>query len=445
MSDEESFELNPLVWDPSRSRLPEKEESWGLKKARTQDREDWVVRLKFKQDGEPDEKVGTGFFLNIPGAEWYVILTAGHNLVDKSGHPSKDLIIERHKHKYPIEPLDIPPFVCPLYHRERGEQGPDHDYGVILVRRQFETNKNLRKALDLDLGFGFALNLAYENLESKTLELTGFFPHEEDKTGRKVQSKEQELEPLSTSSGECRIARESHLEYDITTDKGLSGSPVFMPYNGHETVVAVHNNGPARRGKGSTGARINATVLKQIFEWANLSQHHKALKAASDKSEPDPLYLHFPPYEDLAWVHWGKEGMNTAFDVFPAYAPTPLVDVSMLHVFQHVPPPDWPEARKDQQWVLWDVMAKGVTLTDTLQQFCFVELKQSKKGKMFTVVVRLEGGRDQSMACLVVNGDDITELDRETDTFDGSNVSLEKYIKNLPLKYNTFCWDDVAA
>ncbi|PLB43371.1 hypothetical protein P170DRAFT_431316 [Aspergillus steynii IBT 23096] len=442
MPEDQSFHLNPQVWDVSRRRLPEKEETGGLTKAQMRARENWVVRLKFTQDETADEKVGTGFFLNIPKAKWYIILTAGHNLIDQSGNPSKSLIIQRHNHE-PMKPLDPPPFVCPSYRRGGN---PDDDYGVILIPRRFQESKDPRKApesLDADLGFGFALNLGHENLRKKKLELAGYFPRE--KEDGKAQ-KTDELEPLDISSGECLAARPGHLEYKIETAQGLSGSPVFMPYNGHEAVVAIHNNGPARPGKGSTGARLNATVLKQIFEWADLSQRRKTLRVAPEKpeknKEPDPLYLHFTPGEEAAWVHWSEEDLNTRFDVFPAYAPTPRVAASMLHVFQLVPPPDWPESRQGRQWVLWNAMENDVVLTDTLQRFCFVELKQSKKGKMFSVVVKLnDAGREQRLSCLVMNGDD---FDEEVD-LNISGITFEKYTSGKPVKYNTFDWYDLPA
>lgn len=45
------FQLNPTVWDPTWSRLPEPEKIGGLNSSRPQAREDWVVRLRFKQNG----------------------------------------------------------------------------------------------------------------------------------------------------------------------------------------------------------------------------------------------------------------------------------------------------------------------------------------------------------------------------------------------------------
>ncbi|KAJ5400298.1 hypothetical protein N7465_010787 [Penicillium sp. CMV-2018d] len=450
-ADDDDFHLNPLVWDPSRSRLPEKEETGGLTKAQARARENWVVRLRFRQENDAKERVGTGFFLNIPGAKSYIILTAGHNLVDKGGNRSMDLQIDRHQHSKAFEPTENQVFICPSYH---GQHDPDHDYGAILIPREFnkvepqslakpKATKKFEepRPTDPDLGFGFALNLGHEELHKKKLELSGYYPRE--KKGRSnsepQQSNEKELEPLDTFSGDCLIAEDGHLEYKIDTFQGLSGSPIFMPYNRHETVVAIHNNGSTRRGRGSSGARLNASVFKQIFQWAGLIQHHKALKADPEKKQedphPDPLYLHFLPNEDYAWVHWGEEGLNTAFDVFPAYASTPLAPATMLHVFQHRPPSDWPEDRKMQQWVLWDVMTQGVTLTDTLQRFCFVELKQSKRGKMFSVVVKAnDDGVNQALLGLVLNGDELTNSDRQMGTYDGAGASLDGYISGKKVK-----------
>ncbi|KAJ5737649.1 uncharacterized protein N7483_002774 [Penicillium malachiteum] len=434
-ADNDDFHLNPLVWDPSWSRLPEKEETGGYKNAQAQAREDWVVRLRFLQDNDEKERFGTGFFLNIPGANFYIILTAGHNIVDKSGNRSTKLQIDRHGQNKALEPIENQVFICPSYH---GQHTPEYDYGAILIPRQFKKAGD-KKPSDSDLGFGFALNLGYEELREKKLELSGYYPHEEAgrSNGKKQQSDKKELQSLDTCSGDCLSAQDGHLVYRIETAQGLSGSPVFMPYNSHETVVAIHNNGPVKRGKGSSGARLNANLLKQVFQWADIIQHNKALKVDSaDKKDPhpDPLYLHFPSDEEYAWVHWGEDGLDTAFDVFPAYASTPIAPINMLHVFQHCPPSDWSEDRKTQKWVLWDVMTQGVTLTDTLQQFCFVELNQFKKTRLFSVIIRAKDGKKSELWQLVLNSDGLTDLDRQMGTYDGAGVSLDERSSNIPIK-----------
>lgn len=59
------FQLSPTVWDPTWSRLPEPEESGGLKRSQPHAREDWVVRLRFKQNGL-FMKLGKLPYLTIP-------------------------------------------------------------------------------------------------------------------------------------------------------------------------------------------------------------------------------------------------------------------------------------------------------------------------------------------------------------------------------------------
>ncbi|KAB8254986.1 hypothetical protein BDV32DRAFT_7773 [Aspergillus pseudonomiae] len=426
--------LHPLMWDRSWSQLPAKQETGGLKGSKAQSRENWVVKLRFSQAGTDEEKVGTGFYLNLPGASYHIILTAAHNLVDKKGNFSKNLSIQRYgdRETRPIQP-PIQPLVCPHY---TGKTDPKSDYGLIKFPRCSD---------DSDHGFGFALSLGYENLRGEELHVSGYAPHETGRTANQPS--------VYTNTGKCSRASMNQLDYKIPTEKGWSGSPVYMAYNGHETVVAIHNNGEpgTRTGTGTgKGARVNASMLEWIFDSTGALHRNKALRAvASLAKKPavelaDPVYLHFLPYEKYACTHWGTEGLNTTFNVFPAYAPTPLVSASTLYVFQHVQPHDWPGERKKEKWVLWDVISGGVKLTDTPQSFCFPRLKEPRKARrIFMVVFEMDDTDD--LQCLVMNGDDISELDRRMGDFDGSRIEFRKYKKGKDYKYYTFDWEELQG
>ncbi|PWY79024.1 hypothetical protein BO83DRAFT_424949 [Aspergillus eucalypticola CBS 122712] len=436
--------LNPLVWDQSWISLPQDEDTRGLNRASAQALEDWVVKLRFKRDG--NIKLGTGFYINIPTAKSYVILTAAHNLVDANNKPSLDLSIERCG-RDPIDATGLEWHVCPAYTRSRKVRDPDHDYGVIIVPEEVQ---NVADGLALpsqsggtlkgksrptekrQLGFGFSLTLSEENFVGKRLELTGYFPDKSDNIHIS--------EGARSSNGECLRSAKNSLKYEIDTEPGVSGSPVWVAYHGHETVVAIHNNGPdakheTGRKKGSVGARLSLETFQQIFEWVDVFHRGKALKAIEQKGEPaEPLYLNFMSEEECAWVHWSREELNCTFNIFPAYASTPNRDAMPLHVFQHVAPPDWPDDRMTQQWVLWDTLSQSVKLTDKLQSFCFAELEKGKPKRkemaadVFHVVLRRGVGRASNLWALRMTSEGMSELDREEGTLDGPGLTFERWM-----------------
>lgn len=105
------------------------------------------------------------------------------------------------------------------------------DYGVILTPKA---------SVEANIGFGFALKLSQEDLRGVNLELSGYLPREEKKSDKSQKPEQKgELAYLDAKSGPCWVVQEDSLEYDMDTAQGLSGSPVYMPYKGHETVVAI--------------------------------------------------------------------------------------------------------------------------------------------------------------------------------------------------------------
>ncbi|KAL1981988.1 hypothetical protein VTN96DRAFT_1954 [Rasamsonia emersonii] len=279
-------------------------------------------------------------------------------------------------------------------------------------------------------GFGFALKLGHDNLRGDDLDVSGY----------RVDSTPGQPE---TSAGRCIGCHADQLEYNVLTQQGLSGSPVFMPYKGHETAVAIHNNGPKRRGRGSRGTRLNETVLGEIFRWVGVGYAQKSLKVFNPQAPPEGLYLRFPPDQEYAWVRLGAAGLETSFDILPAYAPPTSADSTSppppLYVFRFRPPPGWPGDKKKKRWVLWDVVRQGVTLTDTLQDFCFPQIIPDKNPDMFRIVLdNKQGGPLGQLVELRMQATKITPQDIKLGAVDTPEVSFGKYLRGKKEKVGTW-------
>lgn len=136
------------------------------------------------------------------------------------------------------------------------------------------------------------------------------------------------------------------------------------------------------------GIRLNERVLRDIFSWAGVIHQKKSLKAFQPHPESSKdLYLRFPPDQDCAWVRPGNEGLETSFDIFPAYASS-STSKALLYVFRFHFPPNWPGS-KEKQWVAWDALQQRVTLTSTLQESCFTRIMQRKNGENFQILVEI--------------------------------------------------------
>ena len=156
----------------------------------------------------------------------------------------------------------------------------------------------------------------------------------------------------------------------------------------------------------------------------------------------------------------GSEGLETAFDVFPAYAPTPALAKSKfpLYVFRFRQPDGWPDERQAQRWVLWDVARDGVVLTDEPQELCFVRMIRPKKvedASAFSIVLEdpeAKTGRRKSLGQLkelLLMASGIEQEDFFIGEFDTPEVSFGKHFSNRKqdgrhrnresMKYNIFC------
>lgn len=186
--------------------------------------EQWIVKLSFKQ--EKKLRFGSGAYVNFPssldGIAYDVILTAGHNLIDKDGVRSADMTIlvsDDPKQNIPIPAESIR--IAKAYEDDR--ECLEADWGVILMERK---NWKVRK------GFGYTLKLEDVEFIPGAIHVHGY----RDKTtpGKPVMN-----------TGECVASIKQsrpggeQLRYKVTTEQGMSGSPVWAEYNGREMIVAV--------------------------------------------------------------------------------------------------------------------------------------------------------------------------------------------------------------
>lgn len=155
----------------------------------------------------------------------YVILTAGQNLIDGNRNLSTGLeILQATKGEERwtrIEKKDLQIFISASYtEMPDPNSNANSNYGAILLPKQGH-HRRFR-------GFGFALKLGYDDLNKKQVEVSGY-------------TASSEPGGIVTSSGECSYGAPmaNDLIYRISTMAGQSGSPVIMPYKGHDTVVAI--------------------------------------------------------------------------------------------------------------------------------------------------------------------------------------------------------------
>jgi V8-like Glu-specific endopeptidase len=156
--------------------------------------------------------------LNVPDTDQCVILTAGHNLISNDRRRTRSLRIETGEGGY-LEIRKENVHICKGYEAAPDENNHEDDWGLILVP------KDHRLA---PFGFGFSLLFATGGTwwsESEMSLTIGGYPNSSSK--------------LHICTGKGQKTSESLLEYSITTKDGLSGSPVFLAYEGFETVVGI--------------------------------------------------------------------------------------------------------------------------------------------------------------------------------------------------------------
>jgi hypothetical protein len=191
--------------------------------------------------------------------------------------------------------------------------------------------------------------------------------------------------------------------------------------------------------KGSRGTRLNERVLCDVFRWAHVGYEAKSLKVIHKSTHQMGLYLRLSQDKGIGRVRIGADGLETKFDVFPAYAPTSAVPNSPLYVFRFRHPPGW-QTRPDERWVLWDMVKQRVALTRNLQDFCFVRIvKERKRPNVFRVVLAIketlmETLMEETLVELRMQARRIKPIDIKLGIRETSEISFEKYLKGKHLE-----------
>lgn len=289
--------------------------------------------------------------MNIPGAKKNFILTAGHNLA--SGEPHTDLKVRLFNREKEISISNDDVRVNPVYSATPKDCSAEHDYGVIMLPDDEKVPSD----------FGFSLALGLEDRLNWPLSVTGY------------PTSASPGDPPETRTGRCMnpIMHKNQLEYAISTDAGLSGSPVWLPYKTHPTVVAIQyahqtstaqttilTNNPSththhlnKRTHGSRGARLTLPLLLALLAWTGVSTSPKLLRASprTNPSHP-PLRLTFSPADSAFRVlvdDVDDPPHTMLFTVLPVYAAPSAAKAP--------PPPAFGFLQEDgdgsQRWVSW--------------------------------------------------------------------------------------------
>ncbi|KAK6538242.1 hypothetical protein TWF694_011121 [Orbilia ellipsospora] len=108
-----------------------------------------------------------------------------------------------------------------------------------------------------------------------------------------------------------------------------------------------------------------------------------------------------------------------------------------LYVFRFKHPPDWPEERRDEKWVLWDATDDTVALTEHLQEYCFVKFVKKKKKELdspFNVVLPITS---KDLVELRMQAAEITPQDIELGNRETSEISFEKHARGRAVKVSS--------
>ncbi|ETS05804.1 hypothetical protein M419DRAFT_72016 [Trichoderma reesei RUT C-30] len=405
-------QLDAAERDPDRDSEPiDPENEGGTRSFKAQDLEEWIVRLRFTQDGERRE--GNGFYVNMPHPTHHVILTAGHNINDVK---LDDLEICSESPTSPSFKASAL-YVSAAYVANKQEVD---DYGVILVKK--DPTRPYR-------GFGFALKRGHDDLTHNGLVVYGL-------------TESANSYKLTASYGTCVDCMPDQLEYALSTGKGFSGSPVIMPYKDNETAVAIHNYGH-NSNDAPRGTRINEKVIVEICSWLSIGFFNKAIQASITNNIPldQRLYLVFIPDSDHAVVRLGYDKEHvTRFDILPAYAPSSNSDFpnDFRHVFRLKRPLE--ERPLEERWVLWNADRHMVSLTSNLRTFCaatLLEHKAPKPGptqkkadsKFYYIHLEMTNhhGESTELRELRLSAADLTARDLSMKTFETPEVSFARH------------------
>lgn len=196
---------------------------------------EWIVQMQFQRGS--DTGVGNGFFVNIPGVpDYHVILTAGHNLVGLDGALSQNITV---KALQPVDDYVVPDgdtYICKSYKAKRDDNDAN-DWAVVLYPRgkpnllppRFRDQNTTQAEKDaIENSFGFRISLHIGHAEKLQGQATVSGYRDQSKRG----------EPVS-SSGDIMSAYEMQVEYKLKTERGISGSCVWIAHRTFPTVIAI--------------------------------------------------------------------------------------------------------------------------------------------------------------------------------------------------------------
>ncbi|RFU80606.1 hypothetical protein TARUN_1561 [Trichoderma arundinaceum] len=396
-------EIGAEFWHNDWHKSPEVNSHKGSKLEEMHQRQMLIVKLTFDR---PTRCTGTGFYVNIPEVKpgWYtcdgdgsasargqnlentkqrydIILTAGHNLIGDDGQMSKNIHVERvtivaengnlvyNKDDIPVSESQV--MISEKYRQNPGTYNSHNDWRVILV----EANDGMH-------GFGINLPFGLDNKEGENESLIqqALKSHQVTIAGYQPQG------PIKSTSGPGRVGRAGEIEYEAQTEPGISGSPVWLPYQGLDTVIAIHR-----------GSRIRFELLEQLYRRTNLGYFSKSLKATQAERVGNivdyakGIYLRFPGPGGRAKVRLGAEGLQTTFDVLPVLTEPAKTNESntgdrVHYVFRMHGAEEGGESRS-HQWVLWNIDLNKVSLVQNIHPACLVKLLDGRKlAESFQVV-----------------------------------------------------------
>ncbi|KAI0886935.1 uncharacterized protein GGS22DRAFT_178918 [Annulohypoxylon maeteangense] len=391
--------------------------------------EKWVVKLTFDKLGK--EQHGNGFYVNVPNPNFDVILTAGHNLVDKPEHYCSNIRIVHDPHTKNDIPVTHEMIrVCQTYFKEPNELNAIFDYGVILLKRGKK---------DRHRGFGFNLMLGLAPLRGGSTYSTG--RGEKDILQDSVvyvsgyMPGDYPPQDPRRSDGKCIRAMSKQLHYTADTMQGMSGGPVWIGFRGVETVVAIHNYGSERKGQGNRGSRLNPSVWHTIFKWVNIGWFNKSLHYRGHDTYAMHLHLPWNPTSNEGRVRVGKPGrIETLFDIIPVSARPDDKELNAGYGFSLRPSntsngsANTNTIASDPMWVRWEPTRGRISLTDRFDARCEVKIPTLivQPGKPFSIQAQHEDSWKQlRMAMEYVDEGDWEHIeDNAENSADTSEISF---------------------
>lgn len=167
------------------------------------------------------EMRGNGFFIEVPGQNNNIILTARHNLVDSHGMSSTDLMAWWQDGDEWISIATENVRVSKAYLARPTEQSATDDFGIIILKS--ENVKQRRQA------FVFSMRLGEDDRIDGQCNISSY------------SAKSFLMDGPTQSTGRFvnPIIAENQLEYLVGTSAGMSGSVVWVGCNGSPTAVAI--------------------------------------------------------------------------------------------------------------------------------------------------------------------------------------------------------------